>query len=105
MSQSCLAPKHRASEAVRRTEFRSCAPVAVCPSCRRSEHRATNPATPMLDSISCHTRREFIHRLGTLGIACSTAPLLAAKVLAEDERPLPDPALKFTGPWQFRLPK
>ncbi|MBI3851048.1 MAG: hypothetical protein HY298_12345 [Verrucomicrobia bacterium] len=57
----------------------------------------------MLDSIACHTRREFIQRLGSLGIACSAAPLLAGRVLADDTAALPDPALKFPGPWQFQM--
>lgn len=51
------------------------------------------------------SRREFLRSLGRLGVACSTAPLLTSKAWADDKPALPDPALKFPGPWQFGLPK
>ena len=53
--------------------------------------------------ISSHSRREFLQHLGGLGIAASAAPLFAGKVLAEEKAALPDPALKFPGPWQFQI--
>lgn len=59
----------------------------------------------MLHFASDQSRREFLQRLGSLGIVCSVSPLIAGKVLAEDKTALPDPALKFPGPWQFSLHK
>ena len=59
----------------------------------------------MLHFASDQSRREFLQRLGSPGIVCSVSPLIAGKVLAEDKTALPDPALKFPGPWQFSLHK
>jgi len=54
---------------------------------------------------SVHSRREFLHRLGGLGAACSTLPLLSPAVFAAEPNGVSDPALTFPGPWQFSLHK
>ena len=67
--------------------------------------RGWNRPLNMTNSIFSESRRAFLQRLGSLGIACSSVPLFAGKALADGETALPDPALKFPGPWQFGLPK
>jgi len=59
----------------------------------------------MYESKSAHSRREFLQRVGGLGAACSTLPLLSRAVFAAEQGAVPDPALKFPGPWQFSLHK
>jgi hypothetical protein len=50
------------------------------------------------------SRREFLRRLGGLGIAVSATPL-TEHLFAADQPKLPARALTFPGPWQFLLPK
>lgn len=59
----------------------------------------------MLASAAEQTRREFLQRLGSVGLAFSSVPLLTSKVWVDEKPALPDPALKFPGPWQFQIPK
>src|SRR5439155_19564336 len=55
------------------------------------------------DSFARASRREFLLRVGSLGIAVFSVPL-TARLFAE-EKNLPAAALSFPGPWQFLLPK
>jgi hypothetical protein len=59
----------------------------------------------MNESKSALSRREFLQRVGSLSLAASAAPLLTRKVFAAEAASVPDPALKFPGPWQFSLHK
>jgi hypothetical protein len=56
-------------------------------------------------SKSAYSRREFLQRVGGLSLAASAAPLFAGRVLAAEQATVPDPVLKFPGPWQFSLHK
>src|SRR6266576_3143604 len=55
------------------------------------------------DSFARASRREFLLRVGSLGIAVFSVPL-TARLFAE-EKNLPSAALTFPGPWQFLIPK
>lgn len=57
----------------------------------------------MLSAIPTHSRREFISRLGALGITVSLVPFGRRQASAQDTSE--KVALSFPGPWQFLLPK
>src|ERR1019366_7621167 len=58
----------------------------------------------MLQSVTAHSRREFIRRLAAAGITISALPQRQCLFGAEPGA-LPEAALTFPGPWQFSLPK
>src|SRR6266705_275707 len=62
------------------------------------------PASSSADSVSRASRREFLRRVGGLGIAVSGVPL-TARLFAAEQSNLPSAALTFPGPWQFLIPK
>lgn len=51
-----------------------------------------------------HSRRDFLRRVGGLGIAVSALPM-GGRMFGAESAELPGTALTFPGPWQFRLPK
>ena len=54
--------------------------------------------------ITSHSRREFLCRLARAGVVVSALPP-AHRLFGAETRQLPETALAFPGPWQFRLPK